>query len=39
MLLQAAVQLVTTDVCPDGGLVKMRFGGLASKEGEIELDR
>lgn len=39
VLLQAAVQLVTTDVCPDGGLVKMRFGGLARKEGEIELDR
>lgn len=39
LLMQALVQPVTTDVCPDGGLVKTRFGGLASEEGEIELDR
>lgn len=38
-LMQALVQPVTTDVFPDGGLVKMRFGGLASEEGETELDR
>lgn len=39
LLMQAVVQPATADVCPDGGLVKMRSGRLASEEGEIELDR
>lgn len=39
LLMQALVQPVTTDVCLDGGLVKMKYGGLASEDEEIELDR
>lgn len=37
--MQVRLQPLTTDMRPDGGRAKVRFGGLEREEGEMELDR